>query len=623
LHRLIDERALDSTTINAARLRELKDEMERAEARRLVPHFVESFFVDAFRLLGGSLARREPGRYQVTHVPADLRRRDRQIGRGDPVLKSYERICFDKAHVNVDGRPPAALVAPGHALLDAVVDVLLERHRDVLKRGAILVDDSGGASNPRVLFSIESDITDGRTTKEGNRRVISRRVDYVEVDADGKATTAGAAPYLDYRPPEDHEAAAARTVLERDWATAELEDLATEHGIAEVVDRHLTEVRAEREALVAKTMAAVKARLTSEIQYWDHRAEELRLQEEAGKTPRLNSANARRRCDELEERLERRMAELKLERDVAAQPPVVHGGALVIPAALLRPPAPEADPEAETRETRHLEAIAMVHVMAAEAAAGRFPRDVSKENRGWDIESREPDGRLRFIEVKGRKVGAATVCVSKNELLTCLNKREQYYLAIVVVDGDKVVDYWTAPDALRGDWSFALTSQNLSLAQLRSTTVTGPPPELNRVRIFDEFQMLNACALRFDGYHWAGSNALDPGTLMNSYWQSESFAELFNQPDQYQLAVWFLQQRSIRWNDSGPPAEPVLGLWRQLFLKFGHAEPPEQGTESEAWSRETWRRDYGPWISKLQAIVRDRIEHRVSGEEPIRIEAES
>lgn len=400
-------------------------------------------------------------------MPADLRRRDRVIGRGDPVLKTYERICFDKAHVNVDGKPPAALVAPGHALLDAVVDVVLERHRDVLRRGAILVDDSDEASQPRVLFSIESDVTDGRLTKEGNRRVISKRVDYVEVDAEGKAVTAGAAPYLDYRPLLDTEATAATAVLERDWVAAELEDLATEHGIIQVVDGHLQEVRGEREALVMKTTAAVKARLTSEIQYWDHRAEDLRLQEEAGKKPRLNSANARRRCDELEERLERRMSDLKLERDVAAQPPLVHGGALVIPLAMLRPQAPEMDRDAETRETRHIEAIAMAHVLATEAAEGRQPRDVSKENRGWDIESREPDGALRFIEVKGRKVGAETVCVTKNELLTCLNKREQYYLAIVVVDGDEVVDYWAAPDALRGEWSFALTSQNLSLAQLR------------------------------------------------------------------------------------------------------------------------------------------------------------
>ena len=68
----------------------------------------------------------------------------------------------------------------------------------------------------------------------------------------GQAVTAGAAPYLDYRPLSDSEAAAAADVLARDWVTSELENLATEHGIVAVVDGHLKEVRADRESLVLK-----------------------------------------------------------------------------------------------------------------------------------------------------------------------------------------------------------------------------------------------------------------------------------------------------------------------------------------------------------------------------------
>jgi len=38
---------------------------------------------------------------------------------------------------------------------------------------------------------------------------------------------------------------------------------------------------------------------------------------------------------------------------------------------------------------------------------------------GYDIESKvEADGRLRFIEVKGRVAGALTVTVTRNEILT-------------------------------------------------------------------------------------------------------------------------------------------------------------------------------------------------------------
>jgi len=52
---------------------------------------------------------------------------------------------------------------------------------------------------------------------------------------------------------------------------------------------------------------------------------------------------------------------------------------------------------------------------------------------------------------------------------TCLNMRDQFYLAIDFVDGETVVDSWMGPDPLRGDWSFALTSMNLDTAKLRGS----------------------------------------------------------------------------------------------------------------------------------------------------------
>ena len=50
LKRLVQEHALNTTTI--------KENMERAEARRLVPHFIEASFVEAFERLGGSVRQR-------------------------------------------------------------------------------------------------------------------------------------------------------------------------------------------------------------------------------------------------------------------------------------------------------------------------------------------------------------------------------------------------------------------------------------------------------------------------------------------------------------------------------------------------------------------------------------
>jgi hypothetical protein len=96
--------------------------MEKAEARRLQPYFVRSFFMKAFQALGGTIYPREADRFEVTHVPASIRERDRLItgrNRRDlaPVLKRYERVCFTREAVRPVDKPGAvfaAMLHPGH-----------------------------------------------------------------------------------------------------------------------------------------------------------------------------------------------------------------------------------------------------------------------------------------------------------------------------------------------------------------------------------------------------------------------------------------------------------------------------------------------------------------------------
>ncbi len=152
LQDLLEERALVQDAMDASRVNRIREDMDRADARRLQPHYVESFFQEAFQRLGGSVKQRESRRYEITHVPAPVRNRDRLIGIGEPVLPRYERIAFDKSLVAPQGQPLAAFVCPGHPLLDAVIDLTLERHRDLLKRGTVLVDERDADTRPRVLF---------------------------------------------------------------------------------------------------------------------------------------------------------------------------------------------------------------------------------------------------------------------------------------------------------------------------------------------------------------------------------------------------------------------------------------------------------------------------------------
>src|SRR5690606_22809585 len=123
LRSLIEEHALAHDSMDATRVQQIREDMERAEARRLQPHFIASFFLEAFKRLGGTAREREPKRFEITHVPAVIRNRDRLIGMRDPVLTKYERIAFEKDLISVGGKPMAEFVCPGHPLLDATIDL--------------------------------------------------------------------------------------------------------------------------------------------------------------------------------------------------------------------------------------------------------------------------------------------------------------------------------------------------------------------------------------------------------------------------------------------------------------------------------------------------------------------
>jgi hypothetical protein len=108
----------------------------------------------------------------------------------------------------------------------------------------------------------------------------------------------------------------------------------------------------------------------------------------------------------------------------------------------------------------------MQAVMEAERRLGSVPRDVSPENLGYDIESAIPNsGLLRFIEVKGRARGAKFVTITKNEILTGLNKPEDFILALVILDPDReMVRYLRMPFKKEPD--FRATSVNYDLDKL-------------------------------------------------------------------------------------------------------------------------------------------------------------
>lgn len=425
LQDLLTEHALTEDVITSETVTKIHKDIERTEIHKLQPHFVEKFFVEAFKRLGGRIYLRDNGRrYEITHVPADLRRHDKIFGR-------YERICFSKELCNLPELISAEYISPGHSLLEAVIDLVRKRYANDFEQGAIFIDDNDSSQELRILVYVESSIV----TKD---KTVSKRVDFVEVFESGKIISAGYAPYLDYRIPIAQEKEKIFADIQNaDWLKNDIQENVLSYAAKNIVPVHLAKVVQRRKIFLDKTEQAVKERLTRLIQYYDRRAAELRQNELAGKkNAKLNSALASQRAEEFNLRLNQRLNEISLSRKVTASPPIILSGMLVVPVGRLKVKDRNSIDNLKNRAA--VEEIAMQAVMKIEKSFGFLPQDVSKENRGYDIESLVTEKNfLRFIEVKGRRADADIVTVTRNEILAALNKPDNFILALVSVDGDR------------------------------------------------------------------------------------------------------------------------------------------------------------------------------------------
>ena len=480
LKEILRRNALVEQHMSLEDLYAVKEEMEKAEARKLQPYFIRAFFTEAFQNLTGEMRPREAGRYEVRHVPASIRERDRIIGESrTPVLKKYERICFEKDLVRAQGKPMADLIHPGHPLMHATTDLILSAHRNKLKQGAVLVDPNDDGVEPRILFMVDHSVREAPANGQHDKpRVASRRLQFVEIDQHGQAFHAGWAPHLDLQPIDDYDLKLVQDILNAPWISADLEGLALNHASQHLVPEHYQEVKARREHQADKVLAAVNERLVKEINYWSDRYIKLSDDVAAGKQPRMQPEMARRRVDELTERLNQRKRELEAMKAVVSSTPVVIGGALVIPQGLLAQRKGETTFCADAEGRARVEMVAMNAVMAVEQGFGYDVKDVSAEKCGWDVTARppaNPDGSIkpdRHIEVKGRAKGQSTITVSRNEIIYALNQSDKFLLAVVIVDGDS----FEGPHYIRNPFStepdFGVASINYDLSDLLSKALS-------------------------------------------------------------------------------------------------------------------------------------------------------
>src|SRR5438445_7321367 len=91
---------------------------------------------------------------------------------------------------------------------------------------------------------------------------------------------------------------------------------------------------------------------------------------------------------------------------------------------------PTSQPSAAMYRDEEVEQLGMEIAMRYERNEQREPEDVSKENLGFDIRSKERDGKTRYVEVKAR-AAIGPVALTQNEWFKAQRLGTDYYLYAV------------------------------------------------------------------------------------------------------------------------------------------------------------------------------------------------
>ena len=441
LKEIIRRNTLVDQAMTPEMLYAIKDEMDAAEARKLQPCFVRSFFLSAFDTVKGSLKRKPGGRFEISNVPSCIRENDRIVATSrTPIARKYACICFEKEQEQPSvGMEKATFVHPGHPLMHSLTDYILLTKRSCLKPGTVMVDTTDDGVTPSLLFLIDHSVKEGSGDK-----TISRRLQFVRLYPDGTASNAGWAPHLDLAEPDATALSIAEEIKKEPWLNQNLEDVAVHYASANMAEEHFAEVRKRRLAYIDKVETAVRERLVQGINYYTERGLKLQKEADAGKLPRATAQQMWRTAEELTTRFENRKRELAEMRNIHSNTPVIVGGILVIPQGLINKSTGEGTFCADANERKRIETIAQNLVMDVERGFGHIVEDVSARKCGWDVTARIPakPGETivhepRHIEVKGRAKGAETLTLTNNEICYAVNQKDKFILAIVLVDGDK------------------------------------------------------------------------------------------------------------------------------------------------------------------------------------------
>ncbi len=413
----MDDKALGSRYID---LSKLDADRQKSKEHRLMPEYIEKFFVEAYRSFGGTIApAKDKGVWTINRVPPDLRKlpeaMERRFGK---VGQTYPLVTFDK-ELTV-GYSELEFLGPGHPLFEGVVERVLRDYGGSLRQGAVFFNAE--ATEPTVLWLIKCGVEDGRGQTVGERLVAVHCTD-------GRFRKSQPYALLDMKTPDSKADVPGET---RQVATDEdavinwsLEGVTPDY-FAEIDERRDRELGI-KEKYVRKSLQHLIAESVKKIGKYDTQLRQIKDETDQRRLNLLgNRAQEEARKAELSQRLKDRLAEIEQERHLSEKPPEILGVAVILP-----PPREVVQSVEGMENDPEVEAIAVAEAMKYEVGQGRNPVSVEAENCGWDLTSLLGGQVDRYIEVKGRG-SLGGVALTPNEWIKAQRFGKDYWLYVVV-----------------------------------------------------------------------------------------------------------------------------------------------------------------------------------------------
>ncbi|WP_253664985.1 helicase-related protein [Thermus scotoductus] len=397
------EAALEALATRHIDLQRVLGEDRCARENRLVPEYIERFFERACRWLQVPLERRRDGLWRLSSVPYELRQVSPQFKhRYGEVFREYHKLAFDKKTAQ---RQEAVFVAPGHPLLETLIERILEECTPYLRNGAVFADPDGQLDG--WLWFLQGELYDG------NNQVTGKRVFVVFQPADGSQMRLVSSSLLwDLKPLTEH--TLAETCPKQDEVISFAVDYVLESYRTEILEARQREAAIKEKYGLRSLQQMILDAEAKLIDYETRRAK-------GDPVPEVEIINEQRRKEEYEARKRALEEDIRRQTSLLSAAPEILGVARVVP---------HAANNLAMRSDAEIEAIGMQVAMTYERDHGRTPRDVSAENIGYDIRSQASDGTVRYIEVKARATTGAIV-LTPNEWLMAQRLGEEYWLYVV------------------------------------------------------------------------------------------------------------------------------------------------------------------------------------------------